>query len=171
MGGGNSCCFFNANGDFPDDHPRWHCLCGRAQPSRVHLLWSCECTEHLRTALRPPTDTCEERLLLQGVPEQPPASSATSMMIWCRRLPCSFDRSLLCSFWQRTAPSTVTSAPMPWLSIPAASPVLLAMGTRTNPLSSRSFWASTVQPVHLWLLFATLDGAAGLSLRWTPSRL
>ena len=71
MGGGNSCWFFNANGDFPDDHPRWHCLCGRAQPSRVHLLWSCECTEHLRTALRPPTDRCEERLLLQGVPEQP----------------------------------------------------------------------------------------------------
>ena len=72
MGGGNSCWFFSANGDFPDDHPRWHCLCGRAQPSRVHLLWSCECTEHLRTALRPPTDRCEERLLLQGVPEQPP---------------------------------------------------------------------------------------------------
>ena len=27
-----------------------------------------------------------------------PSTSATFMTIWCRRLPCSFDRSLLCSF-------------------------------------------------------------------------
>ena len=72
IGGGHSCWFYNAHGDFPEDHARWLCLCGRSRPSHVHLLWCCPCTAHLRATLRLPRDRCEERLLLQGVPEQPP---------------------------------------------------------------------------------------------------
>ena len=55
-----------------EHHSRWQCLCGLSHPSRVHLLWACDKTAHLRTGLRDPRDRCEERLLLHGVPEQPP---------------------------------------------------------------------------------------------------
>ncbi|CAE7401334.1 unnamed protein product [Symbiodinium microadriaticum] len=76
LGAGNSCWFYNAGGGYEEHHSRWQCLCGLSHPSRVHLLWACDKTAHLRTGLRDPRDRCEERLLLHGVPEQPPAPAA-----------------------------------------------------------------------------------------------
>ena len=63
------CWHFNAGGHFGE-------RVDGLKPSRAHLLWACESTEHLRAGLRPPRDRCEECLLLQGVPEQPPAPVA-----------------------------------------------------------------------------------------------
>ena len=74
LGAGNSCWFYNAGGNYEEHH--WQCLCGLRRPSRAHLLWACDKTAHLRTGLRAPRDRCEERLLLLGVPEQPPAPAA-----------------------------------------------------------------------------------------------
>ena len=76
LGAGNSCWFYNAGGNYEEHHSRWQCLCGLRRPSRAHLLWACDKTAHLRTGLRAPRDRCEERLLLLGVPEQPPAPAA-----------------------------------------------------------------------------------------------
>ena len=76
LGAGNSCWFYNAGGGYEEHRSRWQCLCGLSRPSRAHLLWACDKTAHLRTGLRDPHDRCEERLLLMGVPEQPPAPAA-----------------------------------------------------------------------------------------------
>ena len=76
MGAGHNCWHLNAGGNFEMAHARWNCLCGLARPSRAHLAWTCRCTAQFREGLRPPRDRCEERLLLHGVPEQPPAPSA-----------------------------------------------------------------------------------------------
>ena len=76
MGAGHSCWHLNTGGNFEVAHARWKCLCGLAHPSRAHLAWTCRCTAQFREGLRLPRDRCEERLLLHGVPEQPPAPSA-----------------------------------------------------------------------------------------------
>ena len=99
--GGHSVGSYNAQGEFPKDHARWLCLCGLSRPSRAHLLWCCPRTEHLRATLRLSRDRCEERLLLQGVLEQPSAPPAIDHGDFYDTLVC---KRCLCSFvWSRGA--------------------------------------------------------------------
>ncbi|CAE7814162.1 unnamed protein product [Symbiodinium sp. KB8] len=47
------------------------CLCGRAWPSRSHLLWVCPALCEIRATLAPPVDRVEERLLGHPISEHP----------------------------------------------------------------------------------------------------
>ena len=173
-GAGNTCWYYNAGGRFDDIHIRWQCLCGRLRPSRAHLLWNCDKTVHLRTGLRLPRDRCEERLLLHGVPEQPPAPAPLDPgglyddLVAEIRTQLELNPAVL--FLATTAPSTLTLAPTRSWFTPAATRSPLATATRIRLPTSRSSWALAWRRRLFAQRQAKLGGQGVLSSCWTASR-
>ncbi len=61
---------FPGSSSFDPGDLRWNCRCGLYKPSRVHLVWSCPETAHLRPP-HVPQHRVEERLFAKVVQERP----------------------------------------------------------------------------------------------------
>ena len=63
--------------------PRRRCLCGRADPSGPHLLWTCPQTADLRRhlGLRAPCNAAEERLMLPVAPPRHPMATISNAQL------------------------------------------------------------------------------------------
>ena len=78
----------------PDHHPGELCMCGLKRPSRAHLTWSCEATQHLRHGVRAPTNRAEERLFTTHIKEFPPAPQASGVASFQQSVSQALDNAL-----------------------------------------------------------------------------
>ena len=91
---GGSAWFLNAGQRFFNSVVQSTCLCGAAQPSRVHITWCCPCTQDLREGLSLPTDRAQERLFCQPIPIMPPAPHGVDLEDFTETLTLQLSQAL-----------------------------------------------------------------------------
>ena len=73
---------FPGSSSFDPGDLRWNCRCGLYKPSRVHLVWSCPETVHLRPP-HAPLHRVEERLFAKVVQERPSPCAVPHFDSYC----------------------------------------------------------------------------------------